>query len=88
MSSNTYKGTTRDGKRYLTKNGEIITNYFIDWGWFGSGAYQTAKEILLAEYGINTADQFASKLARTFLATCPEEDFTLTSGQIAFLIDN
>jgi hypothetical protein len=43
--------------------------------------------ILRLEYGPKTALTHFVKFARYYLAAYPEEGFTLTSGQIAFIIN-
>lgn len=84
----TYKGSVRDGKKYLTVDGkepETLFNTW-DWGWYGGATLATALWILRKEYGMNTADKYGEKLARQYLAACPEERFVLTSEQLAHYI--
>lgn len=85
----TYKGSVRDGIKYLTLDGQTPNSrpfFGWDWGWYGGATLATALWILRKEYGMNTADKYGEKLARQYLATCPEEGFVLTSEQLAYYI--
>jgi hypothetical protein len=86
-ASNTYRGSIRDGTKYLTLNG-IEEEYLRPcWGWYGHATETTAMRILRIEYGPKTALHHYVRFSREYLATYPEEGFTLTSGQIAFIIN-
>ena len=86
--SNTYKGSIRDGVKYLTLNGvRGLPLSETDWGWYGAATYRTAHYILSSEYGPKTAKKYFARFAREHLAVYPEEGFTLTSGMIAFIIN-
>ena len=89
MNSNTYRFSTRDDERYITKNGELLENPsggLFDWGWYGFETEATAYFILHAEYGYHTASQYFHRFAREYLAEMDCNDFTWTSGAIAVMI--
>ena len=86
--SNTYRFSTRDGIKYLTRNGENLKDdwWRPNWGWYGYDTTYTAYKILETEYGINTADQYFAQFAREYLAEMTCDEFVWTSGTIAFMI--
>ena len=86
--SNIYKGSTRDNIKFLTCNGVELNCSYPDWGWYGSRTFRTAMAILEHEYGPNTAVTYANRFARNYLANMAEDGFIVTSGQIAYFIDN
>jgi hypothetical protein len=86
--SNTYKGSIRDDAKFITCNGFELVCFFPDWGWYGSRTFRTAMAILEHEYGPTTAVRYSTQFARDYIANMPSDGFVLTSGQIAYFIDN
>jgi hypothetical protein len=84
---NVYRFSTRDGVKYLTCNGEDISNnYIMGWGWYGKHTSWAAFLLLLKEYGFTTASRYFDRFAREYLANMTCDEFTWTSGVIACMI--
>jgi hypothetical protein len=86
--SNTYRFSTRDGVKHITKNGEEIISLLGEhgWGWYGRITRHTAMCILATEYGWATAVSYTIRFAREYLAEMTADNFTWTSGAIACMI--
>jgi len=84
---NTYKGSIRDGVKYLTCNGKLLDTYLeAGWGWYGLRTQYTAAKILQNEYGPKVSNNYFCEFARQWLATCPEEGFTIGSEYLAYVV--
>jgi hypothetical protein len=91
MSFNTYKLSTRDGVKYITKDGIEIassasTTPPIDWGFEGKGTVTTARVILTHEYGENTAERYKHRFVQHALTNLPEQGRTFTSSNILMIL--
>ena len=87
--SNTYKFSTRDNVKWITKNGEsllLLPNATFDWGWYGRDVKWTAFIILCEEYGPKTACQYFDRFARDYLSEMGCDSFLWTSGNIAVML--
>lgn len=82
---NTYKGSVRDGVKYLTLNGFRIGEK-LNWGWYGSATEETAELILKTEFGPKVAAMHKVRFANEYLANL-KDNFTLTSSVIEMLIN-
>jgi hypothetical protein len=88
--SNTYRFSTRDGKKNISVNGVDISpecDVSFDWGWYGVSCLISAMRILDTEYGETTSNTLHRKFARNYLANIEADEFVLTSGAIDFIIN-
>jgi hypothetical protein len=85
--SNLYEFKIKDNKRCIYLNDQLFNIYCVDWGRNSLFCDITAYSILLHEYGNVTATKFHSKLAE-YLAKQPnQENFSITSNHLWFLIE-
>jgi hypothetical protein len=86
---NTYKGSIRDGRKYLTCNGKVSPPLHVEWnwGWGGKLTSVTAYYILCMEFGKKTADDTYLEFSRRYLALQPEEGFIIGSNYLAYIVD-
>lgn len=86
---NIYKFSTRDGEKFLTKNGiELKVPEGTDWGWYGSKAIKTAFVLLENEFGTNVAKRYTAAFVRNYLAEVVRDNFGWTSQVLGNMIED
>jgi hypothetical protein len=91
---NTYKGSIRDGRKYVTYNGDLLPMIFLhnwgcphNWGWYGKLTDLTSYLILEKEFGEEIAKDLHMDFSRNYLALQPEDGFVIGSNYMAYIVE-